>query len=334
MNLGLVLGLDSGLLPVLAAAGGTADDIAARAGTDPRMTLEWLRVMVLAGFADHADETFRPVDGLAELVGDGGPLTPAAAMVGMVDRDPRLRPRLAEAIRTGSGLPQSVYEPEGSLAQDVLTAAATRRDLLPHILGAVPGLLDRLRAGIDVLEIGCGGGEALVVMAQAHPASRYTGYDVAPDALARARAKADAARVTVRVQQRDVAEIPTDAFDLVLAIDTVHDLGDPLTALEAARAGLREGGLFVMCEAAATGDFETDRHSSVAWQYYTSLTSCIPLSQGAGGPGLGSLWGRSAALPLLEQAGFAVVTVHDTTVERDVYACRAEHGPARGRVGP
>jgi SAM-dependent methyltransferase len=320
-GLGLQVGHDSGLLPVFAASPGTAAEVAQRAGSDPRMTEAWLRVMVLAGFAEHADGVFTPAPGLDEFAGDGSPETQAGAFAAMMARDARLMPRLAEALRHGGGVPHDVYEPEGSLAQDVLNAESVEHELVPKVLGVVPGLAERLTAGADVLDLGCGSGRAVVVMARAFPASRFTGYDLSSEAIGRAREKAAAAGVAARFEERDATDVARGSFDAVMAFDTVHDIGAPMDTLVAAREGLREGGLFIMVEADASGDFETDRHGDQAWQFFTSFASCVPRNLATGGPGLGSMWGRAGWLPMLAEAGFADVAVHGTEVGALVFAC-------------
>ena len=56
--------------------------------------------------------------------------------------------------------------------------------LVDVILPMADGLPDRLRAGADVADIGCGSGHAINVMAQAFPASRFTGIDFSDEGLA------------------------------------------------------------------------------------------------------------------------------------------------------
>jgi hypothetical protein len=107
-GLDIQVGHDSGVLAVFAASPGAATEVARRAGADERMTEAWLRVMVLGGFAEHADGVFTPAPGLAEFAGDGGPDTQAGAFAAMMARDARLMPRLAEALRHGGGVPHGV----------------------------------------------------------------------------------------------------------------------------------------------------------------------------------------------------------------------------------
>ena len=67
------------------------------------------------------------------------------------------------------------------------TVVAALDELLPAL---VPEVVARLEAGIDVLDAGCGAGEALVAMARRFPASRFTGWDLGADAIAMAQAAA------------------------------------------------------------------------------------------------------------------------------------------------
>jgi hypothetical protein len=126
-----------------------------------------------------------------------------------------------------------------------------------------------------------------------------------------------------RVERRDVTDLTDDAADVVLAIDVVHDLADTAGSLVLIRNALTAGGTFVMAETDASGDFSVDRRSAHAWQYGPSFARCIPASQYAGGPGLGSMGGRPAAMALLRGAGFVEVTVHASEPGYAVFAGRA-----------
>ncbi len=54
------------------------------------------------------------------------------------------------------------------------------------MLPALDGIVDRLTDGIDVADIGCGAGGAVLLMAAAFPQSRFVGYDISRYALDRA----------------------------------------------------------------------------------------------------------------------------------------------------
>jgi SAM-dependent methyltransferase len=277
--------------------------------------------MVVAGFATFADGRFAPAEGFGEIVANDGTGSLAEIFAAAVRRDAILLDRQAEAVRTGGGIPHTACEPLSSRAQDRYSSRVLRRHLVPTLLGAVPEVVERLEAGCDAVELGCGGGTALRLLAEAFPRSRYWGIELDPVAVTLARDRV-AGYGNVEIVESDAADLPRDAYDVVLALDVVHDLGDPAGVLGVVRAGLRDGGTFVMCETDATGDFAVDAASVDPFAYFSSLAMCIPTSQAASGPGLGAAWGRSGALPMLTEVGFADDTVTSVETGHAVYACR------------
>lgn len=176
-----------------------------------------------------------------------------------------------------------------------------------------------------MLDLGCGGGRALCLLAAAYPASRFAGYDLDEPALALGTARAAAEGLcSVDFRRRDVADLGLHAAaDVVLAVDAVHDHAAPLQILRAARQALRPGGVLVMVEPTATGDLDQDAKNPMAVMgYATSLSHCIQVSLAEGGPGLGGMWGSAGAHQLLSAAGFSNVTEHHSPSEYTVYAAR------------
>ena len=96
--------------------------------------------------------------------------------------------RLPESFRTGLGLDYDALGPEGARGIERGIAPWFRALLVPLALPRVPGVLAQLEAGIDVADVGCGAGVALLTMAKAFPNSRFHGYDISRHALERAEA--------------------------------------------------------------------------------------------------------------------------------------------------
>jgi SAM-dependent methyltransferase len=318
----LVVGDRSGLLAALCAGPGTADEIAARSGTDPRLTLEWLRVVTVAGLADLHEGVFTGCPGLDELHEVPGVDSPVGILSEALDRLPAVADALTTALRDGGGVSPLVYGSAPTRMQNLFSILETAPRLVPDLLTPVEGLLDRLERGCRVLEVGCGGGWALQVLADAFAASTFTGLDVDELALSMAGERLRRFGDRVVTRSRDVMDVEAASADVVLALDVVHDLPDPVGALEAVRHALAADGILVVVEAEATGDFDVDRNGPLGWLYGPSFSRCIPVSQHAGGEGLGAMWGRNAALRLLEQAGFSRVDVHATPVQSTVFAAR------------
>lgn len=107
--------------------------------------------------------------------------------------------------------------------------------------------LANVRAGSQVLEVGCGTGTlALLAKKQAGPTGRVYGIDPAPEMLATARQKAAAAQLEVEFRSGAAEKLPfPDAtFDVVLSSLMMHHLPHDLKqpALAEMRRVLKPGG--------------------------------------------------------------------------------------------
>src|SRR5260221_704105 len=91
-------------------------------------------------------------------------------------------------FRAGGGVPWSRMERLQAWQAEL--SSGYSHHALDAVVGAVPGLVERLRGGIDVLDVGCGHGHAALRLADAHPASRIVGYDRATASITAASAYA------------------------------------------------------------------------------------------------------------------------------------------------
>jgi trans-aconitate methyltransferase len=84
--------------------------------------------------------------------------------------------------------------------------------LIEVILPLVPGVIEKLTTGIEVLDIGCGRGRAVNLMAEKFPKSMFTGYDLSEEAIAYASATARENNLTnARFETRDLTTFDIDA---------------------------------------------------------------------------------------------------------------------------
>lgn len=104
-----------------------------------------------------------------------------------------------------------------------------------------------LPAGGRVLEVGCGRGVALPVLARLLAPARLAGLDLDATLLDEARAAADAAGLAVELVPGDVRRMPfPDAsFDLVVDFGTCYHIARAGQALAEIARVLAPGGLFV-----------------------------------------------------------------------------------------
>ena len=117
----------------------------------------------------------------------------------------------------------------------------------------IPLLLRALRLprGQRVLEIGCGRGIALPVLARRLIPQSLTGVDIDPELVAIARARLERAGVLATVVEADARALPFDdgSFDLVIDFGTCYHVSGgrqgAATALNEIARVLRIGGRFV-----------------------------------------------------------------------------------------
>jgi hypothetical protein len=229
------LGHRAGLFDTLAVVGpATSTQLAEAAGCDERYVREGLGGLTVSGivFHDARDDTYRlPPEHAAWLTTDAGPNNMARTlqfvpMLAEVEQD------ILTCFRDGGGLSYDRY-PRFHAWMDAESRGTVDVALLDGVLPLVPGIDERLRAGIDVADVGCGSGDAINVLARAYPASRLVGYDFSEEAINRARAEAAELGLTnARFELRDVSELDEPGrFDLVTAFDAIHDQAFPARVL-------------------------------------------------------------------------------------------------------
>ncbi|HVP14366.1 MAG TPA: class I SAM-dependent methyltransferase, partial [Terriglobales bacterium] len=183
------IGHRTGLFDVMAAmppAG--AEKIAGEAGLSPRYVREWLGAMVTGGIVEYdaARRSYAlPAEHAAWLSREARPNNLATsaqwiAVLGGVEDE------IVECFERGGGVPYAAFGRFHAVMaeeSDQTVVAALEEGILP----IVPGLRARLESGIDVLDVGCGAGRALNLLARRFPMSRFTGYDLSAEGVAAAK---------------------------------------------------------------------------------------------------------------------------------------------------
>jgi SAM-dependent methyltransferase len=103
-----------------------------------------------------------------------------------------------------------------------------------------------LRAGVRVLDVGCGPGTITADLAERAAPGRVTGLDSSPEALAeagRTLAGRDLSNVELVVADVHALAFPDDSFDVVHAHQVLQHVADPVRALGEMRRVCRPGGL-------------------------------------------------------------------------------------------
>ncbi len=303
----------------------TPADLAAATGLQERWVAEWLRgqgaahlVTICGGDRFELSEA-----GAAVLADEESSLLFAAGAFGP-QTDETFVDDLAEAFRTGIGLPYDRQGPSGAHRTERMLGPWARIALVPRILPALDGVAAKLAAAATVADVGCGAGVALTAMASAFPASVFHGYDISRHAIDRATEKVTQAgldNVTLHLSGADA--LPTEAtFDLVVTFDCLHDMTAPQSAIAAIRRAIREDGTWLVKEIRCAPDLEGNlANPMAALMYGLSVTGCMSsaLSE-PGGAGLGTLGLHPELLrDLADAAGFSRFTMHDFDDPANLY---------------
>jgi 2-polyprenyl-3-methyl-5-hydroxy-6-metoxy-1,4-benzoquinol methylase len=293
----------------------TSAGIAKAAGLNERYVREWLGAMVTGGVVEYDPQkgTYHlPAEHAAWLTRKATPNNFAVStqwfsIAGSVED------KIVECFKKGGGVPYAEFK----RFNEVMSEESNQTVVVPlfdHLLPLVPGIKEKLSSGIEVLDVGCGCGFALVEMASHYPNSRFTGYDLLPEAIERGKARAKENGLTnISFESRDVSKFDDrERFDLITTFDAVHDQADPARVLSNIYEALKGDGFYFMQDIKGSSHVEKNMDNPLAPFLYTvSCTHCMTVSLAQGGKGLGAMWGRELACEMLRDAGFSEVDVKE-----------------------
>lgn len=311
------LGDQLGLYRVLADAEGplSAAELADAAGLHERWVREWAynqaaaRIVSGATGDDGVVRFHLEPEAVAVLA---TPDHPAFGM-GMFHRLPQTMRSLEdmpESFRTGVGHDYDSHGPEGAVGIERSFEPWSNAHLIPTVLPTLDGVVDKLRSGATVADVGCGAGGAVLLMAAEFPSSRFHGYDISRYALGRAEQKrSESGATNAHFHDPRQEPLPSNhSVDLVTTFDCIHDMTDPQGMMHAIRQAIAPDGTWLLVDIKALDTFEqnVEKNPMASMMYGISVLSCMSsaMSDG-GGAGLGTL-GLPASLAeeMARAAGF------------------------------
>ena len=251
-------------------------------------------------------------------------LTPEAAVVfatpdhpaygmGMFHRLPQTMHALEDvrdSFRTGVGHDYDSHGPQGAVGIERSFEPWSNANLLPTVLPAVDGLVARLEAGATVVDIGCGAGSAVLLMAKAFPQSTFHGYDISQFALARAAQKLEESGLHNAAfdDPRQAPMAADNSVDFITTFDCIHDMTHPTEMMSIIRGAIKPDGVWLLVDIKALDTFDENarKNPMASLMYGISVLSCMSsaLSE-ADGEGLGTLGlSENRAREMAEAAGF------------------------------
>jgi 2-polyprenyl-3-methyl-5-hydroxy-6-metoxy-1,4-benzoquinol methylase len=316
------LGVRLGLYEALAGAGPvTAAELAGRAGVARRYAREWLEQQTVAGVVE-VDDTAKPPDerrfelpnAHAHVLLDDDSeacMKPCAAVVPWVAKAIDI---MVEEFRQGTGAAFGLFD-----VHDV-QAAFTRPVFVNHLtqnwLPALPDVQAKLDAGtqVRIAEVGCGEGLAAITIARAYSNAEVDGYDLDDASIAAAqRAAADAGVADrARFELRDAADPTINGdYDLVMAIEMLHDVPDPVGILRTMRSLAGREGTVLVVDERTEETFTVPTNEMERFFYSFSTLHCLAVSMQNGGAGTGTVIRPDTMHRYATEAGFTSVETLD-----------------------
>jgi SAM-dependent methyltransferase len=273
---------------ILISGGMTSAGLAAATGSDERYVREWLEQQAASGIldADGADGGTRKYSlpqGHAEVLLDENSVNYLGAYPQLMHGILKTLPEVLDGFKTGRGLDYAALD--GDVREGI---ARSNRPLHLNLLGrewlpSVPEVHDRLqrRPAARVADVGCGYGWSSVAIATAYPLVQVDGFDTDTVSIEHARANAAEAGLSDRVHfdTSGLSAAARGAYDLVLAIECIHDMAQPVAALHAMREMARPDGTVLVVDERVAETFLAPADDVERLFFGFSVLHCLPVGR-------------------------------------------------------
>lgn len=311
------LGDKLGLFVALAAEGGpvTTERLADSVGLSERWVREWAHNQAAARIIE-VDTSVSPETFSLSPEGEAVLASPdhVAFGMGMFHRFPQTigaLEHMPESFRSGLGHDYDSHGCEGAVGIEKSFEPWMRHHLIDTVIPALDGAVERLERGAKVIDIGCGAGGAVMMMAERFPKSTFVGYDISEHALTRAADRLKESGLTnARFVDPRVEAMPSDgSCDLVTTFDCIHDMTQPQEMMHSIRSAVADDGIWLLVDIKGRDTFaeNVEKNPMAALMYGISVLSCMSsaLSE-PDGAGLGTLGlPASKARDMSAAAGFS-----------------------------
>ena len=291
----------------------TIEEIASKSKLNQRYIREWLGGMVTGKIIEYdpVNNKFWLSKEKAQYLTRENNIYNFAASIQWIPILAQVEDEIVECFAKGGGVPYSSYKRfDEVMAEESYQTVVV--GLINYILPLVPNLIFDLKQGIKVLDIGCGKGKAVNMMAKHFPRSTFYGYDLSKEAIDEATKEAKHMKNSnVFFKVHDVMDLTfKDKFDLISAFDAIHDQPRPDLVLKNIYQSLSDKGVFLMQDILASTPLKDNiSHSLGTFLYTISCLHCMSVSLSQNGAGLGAMWGKEKAVSMLTEAGFSNVEV-------------------------
>lgn len=311
----------------------TAIELAELTGYKQRWLREWLAQQAAMGILtllpgtgnDDAELHYRLPKAMADVLANpDSPDYDISVIKAVPSLVQRAKTMLPGAFETGIGRPYD--DVEITEAVDGTNLVDIKNVVMPKVLPkANNGTAFKAMAnGCKVADLGCGGGNLLITMAQAFPKSSFQGFEVSQEALSVAATRLAKNRCKNAVLM-DANEDPlgdhVGEYDVITTYDVLHDATHPEDLIRQVKKALKPGGVWILGDMCSHGTMRENIEQNPLSPTLFAFSTCLCMSSSLStkdGAGLGTLgFSIPVAKKMLAEGGFSSVKVlHEEGLSR------------------
>ncbi|RKF05074.1 methyltransferase family protein [Tenacibaculum lutimaris] len=259
----------------------SSNELADKTNTSERYVREWLAAQAASGYVEYdaANNNFFMTPEQTAVFGNSKSpvfMTGGFYAVSSVYHD---EPKVEEAFKTGKGISWGDHNTCLFCGTEKFFSPSYEGNLIDNWLPALDGVVDKLKKGAKVADIGCGHAASTIIMAKAFPNSTFIGFDFHEESINQARKRAEDANVNnITFQVATAKDFPGKDYDLICFFDCLHDMGDPVGACKHVKEALKPDGTCMIVEPFANDSLEENLNPIGRAFYAFSTTICTPCS--------------------------------------------------------
>jgi 2-polyprenyl-3-methyl-5-hydroxy-6-metoxy-1,4-benzoquinol methylase len=294
-------------------------ELADKTGTIERLVREWLANQVASGYIEYDPNSRKyrlPPEHALALADENSPIYLQGIFKAIKsyfkDEDEFLK--MFKGERTFSWMDHDPFMAEGFAE---FFKSGYIGNLINSWIPAVDNgnVLEKLKKGAKVADVGCGFGITTLMMAKTYPNSTFTGFDFHKESIEKAKESARKENINnVKFEVSSASEFPGSSYDLVTFFDCLHDMGDPEGALTHTRNAIKkdddgsdssDSGTCMIVEPFAQNELENNVNPVASTFYAASTLICVPNSLAFNGPALGAQAGENRIKDVAVKSGFS-----------------------------
>jgi len=297
-------------------------ELADKTGTIERLVREWLANQVASGYIEYdpSSRKYRlPPEHALALADENSPIYLQGIFKAIKSyfKDEEEFLKMFKGERTLSWMDHIPFMSEGFAE---FFKSGYIGNLINSWIPAVDNgnVLEKLKKGAKVADVGCGFGITTLMMAKTYPNSTFTGFDFHKESIEKAKESAKKVKINnVKFEVSSASEFPGSGYDFVTFFDCLHDMGDPEGALTHTRNVIKKddggsdsdnsnnSGTCMIVEPFAQNELENNLNPIASTFYAASTLICVPNSLAFNGPALGAQAGENRIKDIAMKSGFS-----------------------------